>query len=55
MRRGKRRKGIEAQKVKHPTPSQPTDAFIGDEEQNGKETEENKGKETGSGLPTRLP
>ena len=52
MKRVKKRKGIEAHRVKHPTPSQATDALIGDEEQNGK-PEENKNKETGSGSPTQ--
>ena len=33
----KKRKGIEAQRVKHPTPSQATDALTGEEEQNGKQ------------------
>ena len=36
-RRGKKRKGIEAHRVKLPTPSQATDALTGDEEQNGKQ------------------
>ena len=35
-RRVKRKKGIEAQRVNHPTPSRATDVLIGDEEQNGK-------------------
>ena len=35
--RWKKRKGIEAHRVKNPTPSQATDALIGDEEQNGKQ------------------
>ena len=39
-RRGKKRKGIKAQKVKFPTPSWAIDAFIGDEEQNGKQKKE---------------
>ena len=46
VRRLKKRKGIEAQSVKPTTPYQATDAFIRDEEQNGKH--ENKKKETGS-------
>ena len=29
LRRGKNRKGIEALRVKHPTPSRATDALIG--------------------------
>ena len=33
--REKKRKLIEARRVKHPTPSRATDAFIGDEERNG--------------------
>ena len=36
MRRAKKRKGIEAQKIKHPTPSWTIDALIGDEEQSEK-------------------
>ena len=39
----KKKKGIEAKRANHPTPSQATDALIGDEEQNGKQ--ENKIKE----------
>ena len=37
VRREKKRKGIEAQTVKHSTPSLPTDALIGNEEQNEKQ------------------
>ena len=44
-RRVKRRKGIEAQRVKPSTPSQSIDALIGDEEQNGKQKKKKK-KET---------
>ena len=33
MTRVKKRKGIEAEMVKHPAPSRATDALIGDEEQ----------------------
>ena len=36
-REEKKRKGIEAHRVKRPTPSQATDALIGNEEQNGKQ------------------
>ena len=36
VRRVKKRKGIEAQNVKHPTSSRAIDALIGDEDQNGK-------------------
>ena len=35
-RGAKKRKGNEAQMVKHPTPSRAIDALIGDEEQNRK-------------------
>ena len=35
-RRGKKRKEIEAHRVKHPTPSQATDALTREEEQNGR-------------------
>ena len=37
MKRVKKRKGIKALRVKHPTPSREIDALIGEEEQNGKE------------------
>ena len=37
MRRVKERKGIEALRVKYPTPSRAINALIGDEEQNGKQ------------------
>ena len=38
MRRVKKRKGIEAVRVKHPTPSQTTnELIIWDKEQNGKQ------------------
>ena len=47
VRRTKKRKGVEAQRVKHPTPSQATDALIGDEEQNGKQ-KSTKRKKQGS-------
>ena len=40
VRRVKKRKWIEAQRVKHPTSSRATDALIGDEEQNGKQQKE---------------
>ena len=40
--RVKKRKGIEAQMVKHPTKSRGTDALIGGEEQNGKQKREKK-------------
>ena len=45
MRRGKKRKGVEAQRVRSPTSIRAIDALIGDEEQNGKESKEKK-KET---------
>ena len=38
-------KWIEAQMVKHPTPSQATDALIGDEEQNGKQKKTKRKKQ----------
>ena len=53
-RRRKKRKGIEAHRVRHPTPSQATDALIGDEEQNGKR-KRTKRKKRGVGPPTQLP
>ena len=37
MTRAKKRKGIEVQRVKHPTSFRAIDAFIGYEEQNGKQ------------------
>ena len=53
MREAKKRKGFEAHRVKHPTPSWAINALIGNEEPNGKQEE--KKKETGSGSQTRLP
>ena len=47
-RRGKKRKGIEAHRVKYPTPSQATDALTGEEEQNGKQ-KRTKRKKQGTG------
>ena len=44
MRRVKKKKGIEAQRVKPLTPSRAIDALIGDEEQNGKHKKEGKKK-----------
>ena len=44
MRRAKKKKGIKIQKAKLPTPTRATDAFIGDEEQNGKQKNEEKGR-----------
>ena len=37
MRRVKKKKGIEALRVKHPTPSSAFNVIIGEEEQNGKQ------------------
>ena len=52
VRRAKKRKGIEAQRAKPPTPSQATDTQIGNEEQNEKQKKNKKKKETfGSLLP----
>ena len=42
------KKGIEAQSVKPPTPSQATDACTGDEKHNGKQKKENRKKQSGS-------
>ena len=50
VRRAKKKKGIEEQRAKPPTPTRATNALIGDEEQNGKEK-----KETGSVPPSKLP
>ena len=47
-KRMKKRKGIEAQRVKPPTPSRETDALIGDEEQNRKQKRTER-KKQGSG------
>ena len=41
-RRAKKRKGIKAQRVKPPTTSWPTDALIGDEEQNKNRRKRNR-------------
>ena len=46
VRRGKKRKGIEANRVKHPTPSQVTDVLTGDEEQNRKQKRAKRKKRT---------
>ena len=46
MRRGNKRKGIEAQRAKHPTPSRATDALIGDEEQNVRKESTHRGRNT---------
>ena len=51
-KRVEKRKGIEAQRVRHPTPCQATDALTGDEEQNGKQKRTKK-KETRSWSPTQ--
>ena len=40
MRRAKKRKGIETQRVKRLTPTWTSDALIGDEEQNRKQKKE---------------
>ena len=48
MRRLKKRKGIEALRVRHQTPSRATDALIGDEEKNGKQ-KRTKRKKQGAG------
>ena len=37
LRRARKRKGIDAQRVKHPTSSQASGVIIGDEEQNEKQ------------------
>ena len=41
----KKRKGIEAQKVKHSTPSLAIDALIGDEEQNRRREQKERNRE----------
>ena len=50
MRRVKKMKGIETQRVKHPTPSQTVDGLVGNEEQNGKQ-KRIKRKKQGAGPP----
>ena len=53
-KRGKKRKGIEAQRVKHPTPPRATDALIGEEEQNGNQSRL-KRKQQGAGPQLNYP
>ena len=50
----KKWKGKQATRVRTSTPSQATDAYIVEEEQNGKQ-KKNKKKETRSRSPTHLP
>ena len=52
--RDKKSKGIEAQRMKPPTPSRVIDVVIEDKEQKKKKKKEKK-KETGSRSPTQLP
>ena len=54
VRRAKKRKGIEARRVKRPTPSRVIDALIGDEEQNRKQ-KRTKGKKQGAGPQPSYP
>ena len=54
VRRGKKRKGIEAQIMKHPTLSRSTDALIGDEDQNGNQ-KRTKRKKQGAGPQPSYP
>ena len=54
VRRAKKRKGIEARKVKHPTPSRATDALIGYAEQNGKQKRTKRKKQGAGPLPATL-
>ena len=42
MRRAKKMKGIEVQRVRPPKPSQPIDTLIEDKEQNGNQKKEKK-------------
>ena len=53
MEENEERRGIEAQRVKHPNPSRANDALIGEEEQNGNRREKTN-KQTYSGSPTQL-
>ena len=54
MRRGKKRKGIEAHRVEHPTPSQAADVLTGDKEQNGKQKRIKKKNRGVSPNPTTM-
>ena len=44
-REERKRKGIEVQRIEHPTPSWAIDALIGDEEQNGKREQKERNRE----------
>ena len=52
MRKAKKKKEIEAQRAKPPTPTQTIDALIGDEERNGKQRKEEKEKQKLSNVQT---
>ena len=54
VRRVKERKGIDALRVKHPTPSRAIDALTGEEEQNGKQ-KRTKRKKQGAGPQPSYP
>ena len=55
VRRGKKRKGIGAQRVKHPTQFRATDALIGDEEHNGKQKRTKRKKQGANSIsPTEM-
>ena len=51
----KKRKVFEAHRVKHPTPSQATDALTGEEEKNGKQKSEEREKDQGTEGETSTP
>ena len=52
--RMKKRNGIVAQRVKHPTPSRVADALTEDEEQNGKKKRTKRKKQGASPRPSYL-
>ena len=54
MRKEKKKKGIEAQRAKHPTPSWATDELIGDEKQNGKQKITKRKKQGAGNQPSYL-
>ena len=54
VRRAKKRKGIDAQRVKHPASSQATDEPTGDEEQNGKQKRIQRKKQGAGPNPATL-
>ena len=55
VRRGNKRKGIEAQRVKHPTLSWATNELIGDEEHMENKQKKIKGRKQGAGPQPSYP